>query len=261
MLDDLTALALDSHHASECITAVHRPGADRGSTDMEHAFTGVQLGHRITGLAYARLTHPESGSISANAAIAEGQSARQALEWLSTADGAIPPERMATLNAVLLAENADVLDRATPPLETVVPFAGAERVGMVGYFTPLVPILLAAGHTLAVVELDAATWQTSPRLSVSNDTSTLAHCDTVLCTATVLLNGSFNPVRTAAATCRRFVMLGPTAPLAPTVLAEHGVTHIASRVVANDAAFWSACHAGADWTPHTRKFVLETKNA
>ncbi|MEM9605267.1 MAG: DUF364 domain-containing protein [Pseudomonadota bacterium] len=261
MLDDLAALALDSHLARERVTAVHRPAIDNVSTNMEHAFAGVQLGHRTTGLAYARLPHPDSTPVAANVAVAEGQPAGQVIESLVTVGGAIAPASMATLNAVLLARNAASLDRATALVDTVVPFAAAETVGMVGYFAPLVPILLAAGHTLAVLELDASTWQAGPRLNVGNDPTVLAHCATVLCTATVLLNGSFDAVRAAAANCSRFVMVGPTTPLAPAVLGAHGVTHMAGRVVADDAAFWSACRASDDWTPSTRKFVLETKNA
>ncbi|MEM7294858.1 MAG: DUF364 domain-containing protein, partial [Pseudomonadota bacterium] len=87
-------------------------------------------------------------------------------------------------------------------------------------------------------------------------------CETVFCTATVLLNDTFASIRRAAARCKRFVLLGPTTPLAPKVLARYGVSHIASRFATDQSAFWAACQSGTDWTQFTHKYLLHTqKNA
>lgn len=255
MLDTLVerALTLESEQPAT-LTELFNPPQDPTGDAFHHQFAVARLGDGMPGLAYARLAAPGTAPIprtpqQTTAVLGAARSTAQPLN----------PGTLATLNAVFNRHHAEYLDAADTLTDTVVRFDAPQRIGMVGFFTPLIPPLLQAGHRIQCVELDPQHWQSTPDLNVSADRAVLSHCDTVLCTATVLLNGTFESVRDAARHCTRFVLVGPSTPLAPDCLSHHGVTHLASRHVSDTEAFWAACRSGTDWSRHTTKYLLDIR--
>ena len=104
-------------------------------------------------------------------------------------------------------------------LELLRPEPGG-RMGMVGYFPPLVAQLREQGLPLTVIELDPARVERDGDFEVTLDASRLADCDPVLCTATTLLNDSLAGVLTQARGARRFALVGPTAGAVPDPLRQ-----------------------------------------
>ena len=87
-------------------------------------------------------------------------------------------------------------DLAADSLGSLQPEPG-DRVGMIGFFPPLVERVRAQGLPLTVVELRAELVKEEPGLSVTLDPKRLASCNKIVCTSTVLLNDTLerNPLQ------------------------------------------------------------------
>ena len=88
-----------------------------------------------------------------------------------------------------------------------------DRVGMVGYFGPLVPVIKQRAGELIVFEENMA--RADGLLPGSSAAEILPTCSVAIITATSIINNSFEPIAAAASTCRSKAVLGPSTPLAP----------------------------------------------
>ena len=131
------------------------------------------------------------------------------------------------------------------------------HVGMVGYFPPLVPMLTATGARVTVLELRTDLAGAHDGWRVVNAPAALADCDQVLCTSTVLLNGTLASILHATPHARRFSLIGPGAGCVPDTLFAHGVTALAGTCVSDRAGFLAALADGRRWGPFARKTLIE----
>lgn len=198
-------------------------------------------------------------------ALAEGLAGQDAgalaqdLAAAPTADGGAARVRgLAAANALTLA----LLRRAGWAWPAVgddvagLPLARGQRVGMVGWFQPLAAPIRAAGASLVVLELRPDLLGQHEGITITDRPEALADCDAVLCTGTVLLNGTLAAVRDAARRATRFVLLGPSASLLPDALFAAGVTDLAGTEVVDAEAYRQALTAGQRRPGATRKFAL-----
>lgn len=147
--------------------------------------------------------------------------------------------------------------QASTSLGGLVPTVG-EAIGMIGYFPPLVPRVVASGARLTVIELREELHGLQPDgVRVTGDAAALAPCTQVLSTATVLLNGSFERMRAACPGARRFVLVGPSAGLLPDALFTRGVTALGGSWVVDGSAFVDALRSGERRGAAARKFEIE----
>jgi uncharacterized protein (DUF4213/DUF364 family) len=148
---------------------------------------------------------------------------------------------------------------APPPapdsIASIDPRAG-ERIGMIGFFAPLLPAIAAAGASLVVVELRADLIGERDGITVTADPAALAGCDKVVATGTVLLNGTLERMRAAAHRARRFALIGPSAGLLPDALFAAGVTDIGGSWIEDGPAFVEALRRGERRGRAARKFTL-----
>jgi len=131
-----------------------------------------------------------------------------------------------------------------------------EHIGMVGYFAPLVPQILARGATLVVIELRDELLGDRPEVRITADPTALADCDKVLATGTLLLNGTLQAMLDAAPRARRFALVGPSAGGLPDALFARGVTDLGGSWIEDGPAFVDALRSGARRGPAARKFAL-----
>jgi len=137
------------------------------------------------------------------------------------------------------------------------PIVSGERIGMVGFFTPLIDRVLATGAQLTVVELRTDLQDTRPGLRLTNDLSELEGCTKVLCTSTVLINDTLDATLAHCRDARWFAMVGPSAGCLPDPLFARGVTMVGGTWVTDPAACLSALKAGEALKGGTRKFAIE----
>ncbi len=105
----------------------------------------------------------------------------------------------------------------------------SDRVGMVGYFPPLVqPIQKKAGELLIFEQVASAGKNLLP---ASEARARLGDCQVAVITATSLINHTIEELLVAAQNCREVVLLGASTPLLPEVFAETPITLLSGVLV------------------------------
>lgn len=135
------------------------------------------------------------------------------------------------------------------------PNAG-DHVGMVGLFTPLLGRCTAAGARVTVIELRSELAGEHDGYRVTLDTAELGRCNKVLCTSSVLLNGTVDRVLGHCAHAARLAMIGPGAGCLPDPLFARGVTLLGGSWITDAGGVVEALRSGEPWTAHARKVAI-----
>lgn len=222
-------------------------------------FCAVQLDDGSIGIAFALI----DGALGAlyRDHLATGLHGRVASELAAgygSDDGGLRALGLATINALtqrLFARAGFVPDAATDSFGTL-SLAAGDRLGMVGFFPPLVTKARALGIPVTVLELKPELVREEPGLTVTLDAARLAGCNKIVSTSTLLLNDTFELLAPQFCAAQAVALVGPTAGCLPDPLFAAGVTAVGgSRVVAADE-FFARCAAGERWGETTRKFTL-----
>jgi len=122
-----------------------------------------------------------------------------------------------------------------------------DRVGMIGFFPPLVERVRALGLPLTVVELRAELVQEAPGLTVTLDTRRLADCNKIVSTSTVLLNDTLDEILAACRHAEALALIGPSASCFPEPLFARGVTTLGGYWVVDSVSFMRRAAALEAW--------------
>jgi len=229
-----------------------------GGPEHHGSFCAVQLADGSTGLAYVLLDDARRGLQGLDPAGLAGSRPSALAERFTGADAGARSLGLAAVNALtrhLLDRAGFAPDAASSSLGSLALRAG-DRVGMVGFFPPLVRQARDAGVELTVLELKEELVQRAPGLEVTLDPTRLAGCAEVVCTSTTLLNGSLEGLLDHARGCREFVLLGPSAGCPPDPLFARGVTATGGAWVTDPDALFARAERGERWGDATRKFSL-----
>lgn len=109
-----------------------------------------------------------------------------------------------------------------------------ERVGMVGYFCPVIDRLVARGVEVLVIEQQPGRVPQREKVQLSEDLEALAECRLVYCTASTLINDSLQQVLDCCADAEAVDLIGPSGSGLPDVLFAHGI-HAVGGVSFDDA--------------------------
>lgn len=175
--------------------------------------------------------------------------------------GADPVARalgFAAINALSqqLFSRADWVPSASgDPLGAIDPQRG-EHIGMIGLFTPLLPMIERAGARLTVLELKQALVREEEQLRVTLDPAALASCEKVVSTCTVMLNDTLDAVLSACRHARHFALVGPTAGCVPDPLFARGIGAVGGRRVVDRERFLEAFRSGGKWGAYAAKYVV-----
>jgi uncharacterized protein (DUF4213/DUF364 family) len=133
----------------------------------------------------------------------------------------------------------------------------ADHIGMVGFFTPLIPQIRGAGARLTILEKRKDLIQEHPKWKVTLDPQEFATCNKILCTASTLVNRSIEDVLSYCQNCEFFTLVGPTAGLLPDELFKRGITVIAGSHVHNADLCFDCLEAERDWAPAVKKYCIQ----
>jgi uncharacterized protein (DUF4213/DUF364 family) len=171
-----------------------------------------------------------------------------------------PVEKTAGL-AVLNALSQDFISRnpgsyridATSNLFSLMGLDKSSRVGLVGYFRPMMEKLLSqAGEVIVLEECEELLRGTYP-FTMTGDPGELRRCDKVLITGTTVLNDSL-PELMAFCTGAKFVtVMGPTAGFLPDALFDLGIHAVGYSRVEKPELFLHLFSNGMKWDDSTRK--------
>jgi len=226
--------------------------------DQHGAFCAVQFAGGSTGLAYVLLgdTRARLGSLDVDAL--EGREAAAVAEGLTQDDPAMRSVALAAVNALtrLLFDAAGFApDFAANSLGSL-GLAPGDRLGMIGFFPPLVRQARERGVPLTVLELREELVQEAAGLTVTLDAARLAGCNEIVSTSTVLLNDSLESVLEHARGCREFVLVGPSAGCVPDPLFARGVTGLGGPWVMDPERLLKRVASGDRWGDASRKYSL-----
>jgi len=112
--------------------------------------------------------------------------------------------------------------QATGDVMNMLDLKPEERVGMVGYFGPLLKPLREKVRELLIFEMDED--RADEVIAAEQAYEELPHCDIAIITSTSLINGTTEGLLDAARNCREIVLLGASTPLIPAVFKPLGVT-------------------------------------
>jgi len=194
-------------------------------------YTAVQLEDGRTGVAYT-LGKETMRGCSALGALRPmvGKSAGDFLRLLESRDPLESVLGLATANALANVApsrgfRGDVLDALNPlPLD---------KVGMIGYFGPLVPTL---EFKVAELEIfDEHSESEGPIRPAAEAHEYLSTCDIALITSTTIINNTIDQLLESASRCRETVLLGSSTPLLAEAFVDTPVT-ILSGITVDDSA-------------------------
>jgi uncharacterized protein len=132
-----------------------------------------------------------------------------------------------------------------------------DRVGMIGFFPPLVERVRALGLPLTVVELRAELVQEAPGLSVTLDPKRLAGCNKIVSTSTVLLNDTLEEILAHCRHAEALALVGPSASCFPDPLFARGVTTMGGYWVLDPAVFMRRAAALEPWGDAGKKSCVQ----
>lgn len=106
----------------------------------------------------------------------------------------------------------------------------AGKVGMVGYFCPVIDRLTNDGIAVTVLEKVPQRIPDRPLVTATTNPQDLAHCDEVLCTASTLINDTLDGILDACGHVPDFSLTGPSAGGLPDLVFSKGVQEIGATV-------------------------------
>ena len=198
-----------------------------GDVRIGLGYTAVMLEDENVGVAYTFRDNAAAGcSIFVGQRPLAGGTTTEILEYLGSSDGVESTVGLAVANALA---NRPHPDQQEGDILELLPLDPEDRVGMVGYFGPLVAPLENRVRELVIFERNAAR---SERVLPAEEALTqLPHCDVALITSTSLILDDLDRLLEAAANCREVALVGASTPLVPTVFRSRGVTLLSGITV------------------------------
>jgi uncharacterized protein (DUF4213/DUF364 family) len=155
----------------------------------------------------------------------------------------------------VIREAGIALDTETNSIASFEP-GPADRVGMIGFFPPLVARLRKQGIDLTVIELKKELTRQEPGLRVTRDPEALQGCTQILGTSTMLLNDSLDRMLAHCEQADQVAIIGPGAGFLPDPFFARGVDTVGGHQVVDIAGFLERCAAGRKWGDTSRKYCL-----
>ncbi len=169
---------------------------------------------------------------------------------------------LAALNAVcqhVIKQNKFPLDFATDSLGLLSVSEG-DKVGMVGFFPPLIKTIEKCNAELTVLEKKEKLIADFPELHITLDPTELRTCNKVLCTSTTVLNNTLDEILSNCSPDAKVSIIGPTAGYFPDPLFARGVDVVGGTLIKDGELFIKLITESKRWGPATRKFCFQKKN-
>lgn len=135
-----------------------------------------------------------------------------------------------------------------------------ERVGMVGFFRPIVDRLVADGVEVLVIERQPGRVPQLAGVELAEDPAALASCRLVYCTASTLINDSLAQVLEHCGDADSVQLIGPSGSGLPDLLFARGIDAVGGVSFADEGALRRALAARESWGSVGSKYELTPAN-
>jgi len=232
---------------------------DRKGTGMSGEFCALRLADGSVGTAFVLLGDTRARLQHRAPAEFVGKPALEVARLFASGD---PVERalgLAAINAVtqhVFRHAGYEPDLAADSLGSL-ELARGDRVGMIGFFPPLVPRVRALNLPLTVVELRGELVKEEPGLTVTLDPKRLADCNKIVSTSTVLLNDTLEDILGYCGHAEALALIGPSASCFPDPFFARGVTSMGGYWVLDGESFMRRAEALEPWGDAGRKSAVQ----
>lgn len=190
-------------------------------------YTAVMLEDGSVGVAYTFRENAGAGcSVFTGKRPLAGRTTTEILEYLGSSEGVESTLGLAVANALA---NRPGPDQKEGDILELLPTTPDDRVGMVGFFGPLVGPLEKLVRELIIFERDPA--RSDRVMPAEAALDLLPQCDVAIITSTALILGDMDGLLEAAAGCREVALVGASTPLLPPVFSTRGVTLLSGVIV------------------------------
>ncbi len=250
---------LTSQFAAPPIEKIFFPPFYKGGQPKESEFMALMLADGTVGVSYVLLPDDMMEHyLSLKPAGFIGKSPRDFACLFGSDD---PIENMLSL-AALNAVCQHVIKLTDFPVDSATDSLGllsieqADRVGMVGFFSPLIKIVEEAQASLTIIEKQEKYIQQFPNLHISLDPAGLHGCNKVLCTSATVLNDTLDEILANCPDDAKVSIIGPTAGYFPDPLFKRGVDVMGGTLIKDGELFMSLIAEKKRWSPATQKFCF-----
>lgn len=131
-----------------------------------------------------------------------------------------------------------------------------DRVGMVGYFCPLVDRLVARGCEVVILELAPQRVTGRDDITLTGSVQDLLDCRLVLCTVSTLINDTLQPLLNVVAGKVPVELVGPSGSGLPDPLFSRGITSAGGILFDDRDRLIELLQRGESWGAAGRKYQL-----
>ena len=230
--------------------------------DKPSAFGVIVLADDSTGLTYLNLDDSLKSEDRKCLSDLKGRSPLELAHEFAEGGGWRSTVAWGALNAI----GQSFLRRIDYPFDFAVDSLGSlnlesgDRIGMVGYFPPLVKQVRELAIPLTVVEMKEEFVQSGQNFNVTLDPAQLRHCNKVLCTSTTVINDTIDEILQHCKNAEQIAVIGPTAGFLPDPLFSRQVDIVGCTVVQNSEVFIRRCQKNEHWGETTRKYCINRKD-
>jgi uncharacterized protein (DUF4213/DUF364 family) len=257
------ALGLTSRFQIPKIAGIVFPPFYAGGQPKDCGFIALALEGGAGGVSYLLL--PDSSAEDYRALNPQSFVGTHPAQYVENFDSSDPIQNMlglASINAIcqqVMRVSNCVPDAAIDSLG-LMNVEDGDRVGMVGFFPPLLKYMQNRNADLIIVEKDGKMVERYPKLHVTLDASELSGCNKVLCTSTTLLNDSLDDVLQQCTSAQHISVLGPTAGYFPDPLFARGVHVLGGRFITDGMLLLQLVSERKRWGLATQKLCFKSSN-
>ena len=257
------ALGLAARFSIPKVAGVVFPPFFPGGQPKECEFMAMALEGGAGGISYVLI--PDSSATDYRALMPEkfiGCHPERYVEAFGGSDPVLNMLGLAAVNAIcqqVMRLTGNAPGDATDSLGLMQIGAG-DRIGMVGFFPPLLKYLRETKAELVIIEKNSQLIERYPQLPVTLDVKALNGCNKVLCTGTTVQNDTLDEVLLHCCAAEHISVLGPTAGYFPDPLFARGVHVLGGRLVNDGLLLLDLIAQRKPWGTATRKLCFESSH-
>jgi len=257
------ALDLASRFQIPKIAGIVFPPFYEGGQPRDCEFMALALESGAGGISYLLL--PDSSAEDYRALKPQAFVGTHPEQYVETFDGTDPLQNMLGLAAVnVICQHVMRISNTVPDAAIdslgLMNIEDGDRVGMVGFFPPLLKYMHNCNADLIIVEKNERLLERYPNLHVTLDVNELNGCNKVLCTSTALLNDTLDDVLQHCTTAQHISVLGPTAGYFPDPLFARGVHALGGRFVNDGMLLLQLISERKRWGAATQKLCFNSSD-
>lgn len=255
------ALRLASRFQIPTIAGIVFPPLYEGGQPKDCEFMALALEDGAGGISYLLL--PDSSAEGYRALKSHAFIGTHPEQFVEAFDGTDPIQNMLGLAAInAICQHVMRISNAVPGKAIdslgLMNIEDGDRVGMVGFFPPLLKYMHNRNADLIIVEKNRQLIERYPNLHVTIDVKELNSCNKVLCTSTTLLNDTLDEVLQHCTAAQHISVLGPTAGYFPDPLFARGVHVLGGRFVNDGMLLLQLISERKRWGDATQKLCFNS---